>query len=428
MSKKILSLALALALVLGCLPLSASASGNYTLSVGDTKQLFANTGGHVITGGVWTSNDPSSVVVSGSGSTAKIEVIGYTSDFPVIIQCVYYWRENRDGWMYTRNSFDDFYIYVNKPGSGGGTSTPSDGKITVTFNGNGGTVYTSSQRYTPGQAFGELPIPTRSGYRWTGWYAYKEGGSPVTVTTTVPNYNVTLYAHWTLDTGPTPTPKPTAAPTASPTAGPTASPTVKPGSSPTASPTAKPSAGPTPAPSPLPETGFYDVPVGQWYAQPVTWAVENGITNGKGTGTFKPDDACRRGEIITFLWRAYGSKKAVRRENPFTDIEEGKYYYEAVLWAVENGIASGKGAGTFQPNATCTRAEAMTFLYRAADKPKYTASATFADVTDPDKFFYHPVYWAVSRGITNGKGANAFKPYDVCKRSEIVTFLWRFIA
>ena len=175
---------------------------------------------------------------------------------------------------------------------------------------------------------------------------------------------------------------------------------------------------------------FEDVPEGAWYEEHVAWAVRNGITTGAGSATtFLPDKVCSRAEIVTFLWRAYGSPEPVTTENPFVDIDpvNDAWFFKPVLWAVENGITTGIGNGKFNPFGECSRAEVVTFLWRAAGKPEPTSSENpFVDV-DPveGSWYYKPVLWAVEEGITTGVGNGMFKPMNKCSRAEIVTFLHR---
>jgi len=167
---------------------------------------------------------------------------------------------------------------------------------------------------------------------------------------------------------------------------------------------------------------FEDVPPDAFYAQAVAWAVENGITNGTDINTFSPDDFCTRSEIVTFLWRANGSP-TVNAKNTFADVETTDFFYDAVLWAVSKGITNGTDPNTFSPYATCTRGEAVTFLYRAEGSPA-AGDNTFRDVAS-GMFYAKPVSWAVSKGITKGTGTDTFSPDDTCTRGEIVTFLYR---
>ena len=168
---------------------------------------------------------------------------------------------------------------------------------------------------------------------------------------------------------------------------------------------------------------FTDVPAGSFYYESVDWAVENGITTGATETTFNPGGQCQRGQIVTFLWRAAGYP-VVEAENPFTDVKQTDFYYDAVLWAVEQGITTGTSETTFSPFKTCTRAEVVTFLWRAAGKPASAAANPFTDVTETD-FFHTAVLWAVENGITNGLTPDSFGPYAICNRAQVVTFLYR---
>ena len=168
---------------------------------------------------------------------------------------------------------------------------------------------------------------------------------------------------------------------------------------------------------------FTDVAEDAYYHDAVLWAVENGITAGLTETMFGPDQACTRAQIVTFLWRAAGSPAPTATENPFADIAQDAYYYDAVLWAAEQGITGGTGAGTFRPNATVTRAQTVTFLYRAAGSPAVSGSG-FADVA-ADAYYADAVAWAADQGITSGTTAETFSPAQACTRAQIVTFLYR---
>ena len=168
---------------------------------------------------------------------------------------------------------------------------------------------------------------------------------------------------------------------------------------------------------------FTDVPVNTFYYAPVAWALENNITTGTTATTFNPSGECMRAQIVTFLWRAAGSP-VVEAENPFTDVKETDFYYNAVLWAVENGITTGTSDTTFSPTKTCSRAEVVTFLWRANGKPDASAANPFEDVADTD-FFHTAVLWAVEKGITNGMDAAHFGSLNICNRAQVVTFLYR---
>ena len=168
---------------------------------------------------------------------------------------------------------------------------------------------------------------------------------------------------------------------------------------------------------------FEDVAEDAWYCEPVRWAVENRITNGVDETHFAPDAACTRAQIVTFLWRAAGSPKA-ETENPFEDVAAGAWYYDAVLWAVSEGITAGMDATHFAPAATCTRAQAVTFLWRANGKPSVSGTLSFVDV-EPESWYGKAVKWAADNGITVGVGDGLFGVSQTCTRAQIVTFLYR---
>ena len=173
------------------------------------------------------------------------------------------------------------------------------------------------------------------------------------------------------------------------------------------------------------ENPFVDVPPDSFYYEPVMWAVENGITNGTSATTFGPNDQCMRAHVVTFLWRAVGSPEPTRTDNPFVDVKESDFYYKAVMWALENGITSGMDATHFGPTAYCNRAQVVTFLYRTMGSPEVESSENpFTDVA-PGAFYEKAVLWAVENGITNGLSATAFGPNAICNRAQIVTFLYR---
>ena len=168
---------------------------------------------------------------------------------------------------------------------------------------------------------------------------------------------------------------------------------------------------------------FVDVPENAYYAPAVNWAVEKGVTEGTSATTFSPDAACTRAQIVTFLYRAAGSPAVKSTVNPFTDVTASDYYYNAVLWAVENGITTGTSETTFSPNESCTRAQCVTFLYRAVGSAA-TAKAIFTDVS-ADAYYAPAVNWAVEKGVTEGTSATTFSPDAACTRAQIVTFLYR---
>lgn len=174
-----------------------------------------------------------------------------------------------------------------------------------------------------------------------------------------------------------------------------------------------------------PDNPFIDVYESDYYYEAVLWAVENGVTVGTSATTFSPDVTVSRAQMVTFLWRAYGSPE-VTGENPFTDVSESEYYYDAVLWAVENGVTVGTTSTTFSPEAPVTRAQAVTFQWRAAGSPAASGDS-FNDVAD-DVWYSDAVTWAVANEITNGTGGNNFSPEVAVSRAQAVTFLYRELA
>ena len=176
-----------------------------------------------------------------------------------------------------------------------------------------------------------------------------------------------------------------------------------------------------------PQTGvFVDVAEGSYYEEAIDWAVEKGVTNGVSSNMFAPNDPCTRAQIVTFLWRAAGSP-APKSMSSFTDVPADAFYAKAVAWAVENGITSGTGESKFSPNATCTRAQSVTFLYRASGSPAVSGSAEFSDVAT-NAYYADAVAWAAKKGITTGIGGGLFGSDNDCTRGQIVTFLWRAMA
>ena len=167
---------------------------------------------------------------------------------------------------------------------------------------------------------------------------------------------------------------------------------------------------------------FYDVPNNAYFYEAVKWAVKNGITTGVGNDLFAPEQPCTRAQIVTFLWRAAGSPEP-KTASSFTDVPANAYYAKAVAWAVENGITNGMTATTFAPDATCTRGQSVTFLYRAL-KGTASGSTNFTDVAS-DAFYADAINWAVANNVTNGTSATTFSPNSDCTRAEIVTFLYR---
>ena len=180
-------------------------------------------------------------------------------------------------------------------------------------------------------------------------------------------------------------------------------------------------ATPPPAPGVNP---FVDVPSGVYYEEAVLWAVDKGITKGTDTTHFSPNGICTRAQAVTFLWRAAGSPAAKSGAMPFTDVKASSYYETAVLWAVENGITNGTTATTFSPEQNCSRAQIVTFLWRSEKSPAAGTVNPFTDVK-ASAYYADAVLWAVKKDVTKGTTATTFSPNDNCTRAQIVTFLYR---
>jgi len=322
-------------------------------------------------------------------------------------------------------------------------------EFTITFDGNGGTPSVDSMT-TIDQKLSSLPRASRRGsYRFLGWYL--ADGAEIT-TDTVFSANTIVYAHWTYTGGGGSsgysyyTIKATAGTGGS--ISPSGSISVRGGRDQTF--TITPDQGYTVSDVKIDGESvgavtsysfenvrkahtiavsfatikiFVDVPAGSYYEDAVDWAVENGITQGTDDTHFSPDGICTRAQAVTFLWRAAGSP-APKSMSSFTDVPADAFYAKAVAWAVENGITSGTGEGKFSPNAICTRAQSVTFLYRTSGSPAVSGSAEFSDVSTT-AFYADAVAWAAKKGITTGIGGGLFGSDNDCTRSQIVTFLWR---
>lgn len=178
------------------------------------------------------------------------------------------------------------------------------------------------------------------------------------------------------------------------------------------------------AAAPASENPFTDVPSGAYYEDAVVWAVKKDITSGTSATTFDPDGSCTRAQAVTFLWRAAGSPEPKSATMPFTDVPAGSYFEKAVLWAVENGITKGTSDTTFGPDASCTRAQIVTFLWRAGGSPAVSGNSAFSDVA-ADAYYAAAVAWAEKNGVTGGIGGGLFGSDNTCTRAQIVTFLHR---
>ncbi|MGM9651262.1 MAG: S-layer homology domain-containing protein, partial [Faecousia sp.] len=171
---------------------------------------------------------------------------------------------------------------------------------------------------------------------------------------------------------------------------------------------------------------FADVPASEYYYDAVLWAVEKGVTSGTDANHFSPDAQCTRAQVATFLWRALGKPES-SGSCPFTDVKSNQYYYSAVLWAVQAGVTVGTSDTTFSPEDVVTRAQFVTFLWRALGKPASSGEAGFTDVKT-GQYYYDAVLWAAGAGVTAGTGAGRFSPDQKCLRSQTVTFLYRALG
>ena len=264
---------------------------------------------------------------------------------------------------YIKNSFTG--------GSGGGGSVST---YTLTFETNGGSKITSVSK--SGGAAIDLTgyVPTRTGYDFDGWYS--DAKLTDKITSVKLTKNMTVYAKWTEKSD---------------------------------------------------ENPFTDVSGDAYYADAVIWAVGKGITSGTTATTFTPNNPCTRAQAVTFLWRAAGSPAPKSGVNPFADVKADAYYYDAVLWAVEQGITKGTTDTAFSPNSTCTRAQIVTFLWRSQKSPTADGVNPFTDVA-AGAYYNSAVLWAVENGITSGTTAATFSPNATCTRAQIVTFLYRCLG
>ena len=272
----------------------------------------------------------------------------------------------------------DGYVHaaVRKVIQTGGSS--SSRKYSLKYDTNEGNTISSerkSRKWT--KDFEDLPVPTRKGYEFVGWYYNEKLTQKVEDDVVVDTTTVILYAKWVR----------------------------------------------------VSELPFTDVAVTDYYYDAVLWAAENGITGGVDDTHFTPNAPCTRAQIVTFLWRAAGSPAPKSSDMPFEDVAAGSYYHDAVLWAVEQGITVGTSATTFSPDDTCTRAHIVTFLWRAQQSPAAGSANPFLDVAS-DAYYTDAVLWAVKNGITVGTNAagTTFSPDDDCTRAQIVTFLFRCLG
>lgn len=173
---------------------------------------------------------------------------------------------------------------------------------------------------------------------------------------------------------------------------------------------------------------FKDISADEYYYESVLWAAENGVTSGTSPSTFSPGSTCTRAQVVQFLYNAYGNPTPADTESPFTDVKPGEWYYDAVQWAVQEGITAGTSETTFSPNMGCTRGQVAVLLWNAAGRPEPGADApTFSDIKSTD-YFYDAVRWAAQEGITAGTGDNKFSPNTICTRAQTVTLLYHYMG
>ena len=338
---------------------------------------------------------------------------------------------------------------------------------TIFFDANGGTVTPASAQTNAEGKLTSPPVPTHSGsYSFRGWYTAPSGGTKVTVST-VFNANTTIYAQWTytgsgggdvvasyaITIEDAKNGNVTVSPIAAPN-GATVTITVDPDNGYTLETltvtdkngknieltkvsstqyTFKMPASQVTVKATFMDDNtmlnfFVDVPSGAYYYDAVLWAVQEGITNGTSATTFSPDASCTRAQMATFLWRAAGSPEPVGNSNPFADVPADAYYAKAVQWAVEQGITNGTSATTFSPDVACTRAQMATFLWRNAGSPAtVNVSDPFTDVP-ADAYYTKAIQWAYEQKVTGGTSATTFSPNDPCTRAQMVTFLYRYFV
>lgn len=286
-------------------------------------------------------------------------------------------QNKSDGLHFHVDSLSPFGVswvkYVAPTPGGGGGGGGAVSTYTLTFDTNGGSAIDKITKDSGTTIDLATYKPTRAGYTFAGWFSDK--ALTKAVTSVKLTANTTVYAKWTQNGGTAQNP-------------------------------------------------FVDVKEGAYYYDAVLWAVEQKITSGTSATTFSPDASCTRAQMVTFLWRAAGSPKVENGKNPFTDVQADAYYYDAVLWAVEKGVTSGTSATTFSPDATVTRGQTVTFLYRNAGSPEVSGTMPFTDV-EADAYYAKAVQWAVQQKITTGTSETTFSPMSDCTRGQIVTFLYR---
>lgn len=430
-------------------------AGNYFVRYAEDRNHLASTDAEVSVGAGASLADCTITFDAGSGSGSMEPVTVRKGGNYILPVCGFTAPANQEfkAWEIGGSEYnvgDPYIVNGNTTVTALWKDSVITPEFTIIFDGNGGTPAAHSLR-TSGLKLAALPDAFLGGdYSFGGWYMERDGGDRIT-TETVFWADTTVYAHWVYTGGgggaydSRCTIRASAGANGSITPGGNVS--VRTGSDQTFLIT--PDEGyaisdvridgrsigavmrytfenvrsaHTIEASFTAASTFVDVPAGSYYERAVIWAAANGITNGVGNGLFGVDALCTRAQAVTFLWRAAGSPAPEISAMPFTDVPVGSYYYDAVLWAVENGIAKGTSETTFGPDASCTRAQIVTFLYRAFGTP--AGGAAFADTT-PNAYYAEAVRWAVSTGVTTGTSNTTFSPNADCTRAQIVTFLWR---
>ena len=343
------------------------------------------------------------------------------------------------------------YLGWNPPSGSGVTPTLSP-KYTVTLDVNGGKALTANTlSVVYGNPYGDLPVPTRAGYSFIGWFTEKSGGSKVAAADIAAlSADQTLYAHWAVISNTSYTLS-----------------FVTNGGSNIADITAAAESilvlsayAPTrdgynfggwysdaALTSPIARLKlaynttvyakwvavitepFIDVQSDDYFYDAVIWAVDKGITDGMAPDVFGSGEVCTRAQAMMFLWRAMGSPEPTSTANPFTDVSAGDWYCKAILWAVENHITAGTSATEFSPDQTVTRVEFVTFLWRAVGSRISSGTASpFTDLSDTGAYYFLPVMWAVENSVTSGTTPTTFGVPDDCERAEVVSFLYAYFA
>ena len=431
-------------------------AGNYFVRYAEDRNHFASTDAEVSVGAGASLADCTITFDAGSGSGSMEPVTVREGGNYILPVCGFTAPANQEfkAWEIGGSEYnvgDPYIVNGNTTVTALWKDSVITPEFTIIFDGNGGTPAAHSLR-TSGQKLAALPDAFLGGdYSFGGWYMERDGGDRIT-TETVFWADTTVYAHWVYTDGgggaydSRCTIRASAGANGSIT--PDGNVSVRTGSDQIFLIT--PDEGyaisdvridgrsigavmrytfenvrsaHTIEASFTAASTFADVPAGSYYERAVIWAAANGITNGVGNGLLGVDAPCTRAQAVTFLWRAAGSPAPEISAMPFTDVPVGSYYYDAVLWAVENGIAKGTSETMFGPDASCTRAQIVTFLYRAFGTPA-GGDAAFADTT-PNAYYAEAVRWAVATGVTTGTSNTTFSPNADCTRAQIVTFLWR---